>query len=367
MNAATAAIRRPGLFAALALIALLPQPLPADEKDDRIRQLETQLAQKDARIQQLELQAKTDKGRINALEEQVAVGTPAPETAEVLPEGTYPWTENMRRLPVGVLFPRSATIPEGRFYARFSHISQNQTFAKGGRGDPFDDLLGLESGVKVALMLGYGILDNWDVTVQRTNGRDYTRNSVNFEQGSFDLWDVMTKVKLLDEQKQWLDLAVAGGTTIFWQDNDSMEFSGNAALLLEKSLWRFRLGSGFLYSSLSDFNMTRSTQPGTALDKTYVRDPTAPHSDSRTLAVPASLSLALTDRSQLFGEMAFPVDGYRTGNGPSEAFGYRYNTHSHAFSVFLCNTSNDSFNSTATGGYKQGNLDVFGFDISVFF
>jgi hypothetical protein len=85
------------------------------------------------------------------------------------------------------------------------------------------------------------------------------------------------------------------------------------------------------------------------------------------MAIPVSLSFALTKSQQLFGEAAFPVDGYDTGKGPSMAAGWRYNTHTHAYSIFLSNTANGSFNSTFTGGYTRDKLDLFGFDISIFF
>jgi hypothetical protein len=232
---------------------------------------------------------------------------------------------------------------------------------------PFNDLMGLESGVKVGILFGYGISKGWDVTVQRVNGRDYF--GTDGQDHSYDLWDVMTKVKLLDEDKEFVDVAVDVGTTVFWQDDGNMTFSGNAALLVEKSLWRFRMQSGVLYASKSDFDRTYSSQSGIAPDKYYTREDT--FGDARpqmdTLAIPVGLSLALTQKTQLFGEMVFPVDGYHTGNGPSAAAGLRVNTHSHAFSLFFCNTSNGNFNSTMTGGYRRDALDVFGFDISIFF
>ncbi|NOU36457.1 MAG: hypothetical protein HOO88_06775 [Kiritimatiellaceae bacterium] len=355
----------------------------AAEQSRRIAELEGQLktastapmvAADTAQIQQ---ELKTSKSRINELEEQLFVatdgkGVKGKEVAEVLPEGTYEWTENMRRTPVGVLFPKTATIPKGDIYARFAHTSQNQTFAKGGSGDPFNDLLGLESGVKVGILFGYGITKNWDVMMQRVNGRQhYTKDPVTFEQGSYDLWDFMTKVKLLDENKQGVDASLSVGTTAFWQDDGKAKYAGNGALLFEKSFWRFRAGSGLLYTSLSTFEGANSLQDGKALNKRYPGEVSDPFSNvegsSHTMAIPVSLSFALTKSQQLFGEMAFPVSGYDTGNGPSMAAGWRYNTHTHAYSIYLSNTANGSFNSTFTGGYKNNQLDLFGFDISIFF
>jgi len=296
-------------------------------------------------------------------------GVKGQEVAEVLPEGTYAWTENMKRMPIGVLFPKTTTIPKGDVYARFSHIGQNQTFSSGSGHNPFDDLLGMESSVKVGLLFGYGITKDWDVMVQRVNGRSYTKNFAATETGSYDLWDVMSKYKFLDENKQGVDASLSLGTTIFWQDDDHMEFAGNGALLFEKSIWRFRAGSGLLFTSLSTFESANSNK-GSAPSKNYPNEfwgPGNPGEPDHTMAIPVSLSFALTKSQQLFGEMAIPVSGYSTGGGPSMAAGWRYNTHTHAYSIYLSNTAGGSFNSSFTGGYKDNQLDLFGFDISIFF
>ena len=363
----------------------------ASEQNRRIAQLEEQLknantapavaaAQPGVDPAQLQQELKSSKVRINELEEQLFVatdgkGVKGQEVAEVLPEGTYEWTENMKRMPIGVLFPKTTTIPKGDVYARFSHTSQNQTFSSGeksgGRGDPFNDLLGLESGVKVGILFGYGIATNWDIMVERSNGRDYEplhRAPTDTKNYTFDLWDVMTKYKFLDENKQGVDASLSLGGTYFWQNYGSGLWAGNAALLTEKSFWRFRAGSGLLYTSLSTYESARSNT-GKDTTKTYPNENAfgAPRPDDYTMAIPVSLSFALTKTQQLFTEMAFPVSGYDTGYGPSMAAGWRYNTHTHAYSIYLCNTANGSYNSTFTGGYKENQLDLFGFDISIFF
>lgn len=330
----------------------------------------------DGDVARLTQELKSSKSKISELEEQIFVitdgkGVKGKEEAEVVPEGTYAWTENMRRQPIGVLFPKTATVPGGDFYARFSHISQNQTFANGGKGDAFHDLLGLESGVKVGILFGYGITDDWDVTLQRTNGRDYVKNGVNFEEGSYDLWDLMTKYQLLHEDKYYVDLSVAGGVTYFCQEDWSGMTAGNGALLLEKSFWRFRVGSGLLYTSQSTYEAARSSQKDNAPDKPYPRAYRGVWDkveENYTVAVPLSLSFAITGRHQLFSEFAVPVSGYHTDNDwPSMAAGWRYNTPTHAYSIFFSNTANGSFNSNFTGGYMAERLDLFGFEISIFF
>jgi hypothetical protein len=211
-------------------------------------------------------------------------------------------------------------------------------------------------------------MENWDVTVQRVNGRSYTRDTG--EQGSFDLWDVMTKYKFLDENKHWIDASVSLGGTYFWQDEDVGRLAGNFALMAEKSIWRFRAGSGLLYTSLSTYESTYGTPTGNEPSKNYPNEIYGsgdPRDPSYTVAIPVSLSFALSKNHQLFTEAAFPMAGYHTEGGPSITSGLSYNTPTHVYRIYLSNTANGSFNSSFTGGYKDERLDIFGFDISIFF
>ena len=322
-------------------------------------------------IAELQEELKNARRQINDLEEELFIATDGAqleeeEEAAQVAEGTDPWTQSIRRIPIGILFPTTSTIEKGSFYGRFSHVSQQQLFTADG-DHAFHDFLGLDDGVKIGIMFGYGITDNWDVTVQRTNGRDYFGGD--YKTHSFDLWDFMTKVKLLDEQEQFVDLSLTGGATFFWEDDNSGEWAGNAAILVEKSILGFRVGTGLLYSSLSTWEPTGSTQVGGDSPKLYPKEQPwkVPRPAEHTTAIPLSVSVALTKKLYGFGELAFPVDGYETGRGPSAAAGLRYVSPSHAYSLFLCNTSNNGFNSTFTGGYKEDRLDVFGFDISIFF
>jgi hypothetical protein len=366
--------------------ALLKAQEQSAQQSRRIAELETQLggakagpggAQPTPTVDVAKLQEEltASKSRISTLEEELFVatdgkGAKGKEVVEDIPEGTYAWTENLRRSPVGMLSPKTATIPKGDFYARFSHVSQNQQFTSTHGGNAFDDLLGLESGVKVGILFGYGITKNWDVTVQRTNGRDYTKDPDTFESGSFDLWDVMTKYKFLDENEQFIDASVSAGFTYFWQDEQFGEFAGNFALMAEKSIWRFRLGSGLLYTSLSTYESAFSSQSGNEPTKNYPNEYYGagdPNDPDYTVAIPVNVSFALTKSHQLFVESAFPVAGYHTGGGASVTAGWSYNTPTHVYRLYLSNTPNASFNSVFTGGYKDERLDIVGFDISIFF
>ena len=350
--------------------------------------------EKDQKISQLQEELKAAKSKIGELEEELFIVTGGEElgddeeSASDLLDDAYPWTESMRRLPIGVLFPKTATIPEGKWFARFSHVAQNQTFSNNERaqGDPGDELFGLEDSIKIGILFGYGITKNWDVMVQRQNGRDFQKYvgekeifpgfwAPDYENKSYDLYDVMTKYKFLNEDDHGIDAALSVGTTIFWEDDDHKEFAGNAALLVEKSFWRFRVGTGLLYTSLSTYDGATSERgdhdPGhDARGKLYKNEggPGLDRPPEHTTAIPVSLSVALNANHQLFGEMAYPIDGYETDKGPSMTAGWRYSTASHAYSIYLSNTANSSFNSAFTGGsFQENQLDLFGFDIAIFF
>ena len=379
------------LLASLFVLPATAEEAPAAsgvQLEAELQKSNKELAAAQEKIAQLKTKLKASKLQANELEEQLFVvtdgkGMDDEEVAEVLPEGIYAWTENMRRMPVGVLFPKTATVPEGGVFGRISHISRNQTFSSNEAGDPADTMFGLEDGIKIGLLVGYGITKNLDVMIQRQNGRQFTRKVG--DNPTYDLWDVMTKYKFMDEDKLWVDAALSLGTTMFLESNDETEFAGNAALLVEKSFaikindttWGFRVGSGLLYTSLSTYESAGSAKAGAAPNKKYINEAIYPwEADQKrparhTTAIPVSLSLALNTKHQLFGEAAFPIDGYETGNGrngPSLTAGWRYNTPSHAYNIYLSNTANISFNSAFTGGYHRNDkLDLVGFDISIFF
>lgn len=340
-----------------------------------------QVEEADVRVAQLEQELKAAKVQINDLEEQLYFATDGEshedELVEELEEGAYPWTYYMRRLPVGVIMPHTGTVPKGEFFGRFSHIAREQSFTADG-ADWWADMLGLENQVKIGIMFGYGLTDKWDITFQRTNGREVeSRSNPNDDEStSYDLWDVLTKYRVLDEFEQGVDLAVLLGATYFWthdygefSSNDEGDIAFNAAILIEKSLWRFRFGTGLMYSSLSDYQDVEEAAIDTAPDKIHPdQDPEGePRPNWHTLAVPVSAAFSVFDKTSIFGEMAFPVGGYDTDFGPSAAAGVRINTATHSYSMFFSNTPNNSYNSTFTGGYAKERLDLFGFDITIFF
>lgn len=365
------------VLALAALLGLVPSVwLEADERDEELAKLRQELQQTQQKLEKA-------RDRVQELEEQVAAmgGTPG-ETGDVpdpmagQEEGLQPWTYNMRRSPMHVLFPGAATIPKHDFYGRFTHVSResmNNKMGSGQQTEPFHNLLGLEDNVRIGMLLGYGLTDRWDVWVQRTNGRTMLKDWSG-DSASFDYWDVMTKYHLLDEYEQGVDLSVYGGITYMMEDNEAGNTSVNAGLTVERSFLsdRVRLSTGVLYASLSAYEETTVSDPDNdvAMTKQMPGELPSPYlssGDDYTLSIPVGLSLALTNHWQLFTEGIFPVAGYDTGKGPTLAFGGRYVTNTHEFALFFMNSANNSFNSLLTGGYRRDRIDQFGFSISIYY
>jgi hypothetical protein len=365
----------------LAVAALLgaagpPARLCADERDEELAKLRQELQQTREKLE-------SARDRVEVLEEQVAAlgGKPdeAGDVADPLAgeEGELqPWSYNMRRSPMHVLFPGTATIPKHDVYGRFLHVSRESVNNKTGSGEqtePFHSLLALEDNVRIGILFGYGITDRWDAWIQRTNGRtmlkDWSGDST-----SFDYWDVMTKFRLLAEEEHGVDLAVYGGITYMMEDDESGDTSANAGMTVERSFFkdRLRLSTGLLYASLSAYERTMVSDQSDDVAMTKhmpgeVSTPFLAEGDDYTLAVPFGVSLALSRGWQAFAEGICPVAGYDTGKGPTLALGTRYVTNTHEFALYFANSGNNSFNSVLSGGYRYDRVDQFGFSISIFY
>ena len=354
----------------------------AETKDEIIARLQAELKAKDEIIAKKNAKLKITNSELNDLKEEVELADIENSEEELdFDEGAHPWSTNMKRLPHTVLAPTATTVTEGDFYGRFVHNAQQ---SMNNPNDAFHDMFGLENDVKVGIMVGYGITDRWDVTLQRTNGRESYINKAsvlpNIEEESYDLWEIMTKYRLLDEDKDGFDLSVTGGTTYFWgRDSGNDEYSLNLGVLVAKSFFddRLRIGGGALYASLSDFETFVSDSNSENRDKTqnkkfknefdFQNEDFQSYGPDHTLALPLNFAYALNKNNQLFLDSVLPIDGYETDNGAALALGYRYNTSTHVYSVYLSNTPNNSYNSTITGGAIEKKLNIFGFSVSIFF
>ena len=350
----------------------------AETKDELIKRLQAELKAKDEVIADKSAKLKAANSELNDLKEEVELADIETSEEELdFDEGEHPWSTNMKRAPHTVLAPTATTVAKGDFYGRFVHNAQQ---SMNNANDAFHDMFGLENDVKVGIMVGYGLTDRWDITLQRTNGREnYVDKDFEFN-NSYDLWEVMTKYRLLDEAEHGFDLSVTGGTTYFWgRDSGHDEFSLNLGVLVAKSFFedRLRVGSGALYASLSDFETFVSDSSSENRDKTpnkqfkdefdFNNDDFQSYGPDHTLAIPLNFTVALNKNNQLFLDSMLPIDGYDTDNGAGLALGYRYNTSTHVYNIYLSNTPNNSYNSAITGGAIENKLNLFGFSVSIFF
>lgn len=284
-----------------------------------------------------------------------------------------PWTENQRRSVENTLLPAASTVTPGTFHYRILHVAREAWYE-----DTTTNLMGLDDSVKIGFLLGYGIAKNFDVNVQRTNGRTLQLNTVG-KPVNMDYWDVLFKYKWCDQNDSHLDYGglfdaalVLGGTELL-RNHGGSDFSLDAQVVVERNFFndRLRLGIGVAYAGLSVYESVSHLGPSLKLlpDEYAALTPAAklsagdaPHNG--TVAIPISVKVAVSERWQLFGEAVFPKVGYRTGYGPAAVAGFRYNTHTHEYSFYVSNTANVSFNGVVSGGADHvTNLPFFGFSI----
>jgi Membrane bound beta barrel domain (DUF5777)/Putative Ig domain len=275
----------------------------------------------------------------------------------------------------------AAVIPRGDWYYRIVHTGTAHYY-----DDWRTDFIGLDDGVKIGMLLGYGLAENWDIFLQRTNGYDLQIDTDLEESTRFDYYDVMTKYKLLDQfdgaldYGGLLDMAVTGGVTVMQRNQGISQISYNVGVLAERNFFhdRLRLGTGLMYSSISAYEGGEELGPSSKLfsdEYDYLvadaaktgGDPPSKRDPASTSAVPIVVVLAVSTGWQLYGEAIFPISGYETNEGPSMIAGARYNTNTHQYSIYFTNTGNVAVNSVITGGMSSRNLPLFGFYITSFF
>lgn len=288
------------------------------------------------------------------------------------------WNHSLWQSTNHMLFPSSVTANRGRLYGRIIHVSKDtfdlEANGDGTKSEPFHNLLGLDSNVRIGSTFGFGLTDDLELSLQRTNGRLIFATPLG---RTFDYYDIMTKYRWLDEIEDGLGLATLAGVTWMLEDNENGNVSVNLGAVADHAFFNQRLyaGTGLLYTSLSDFEGTASSEADSAATKRHPKEPDtlfAARSDGadHTLSVPTTLRLAMTDEIALYGEAITPIGGFQTGEGPTLLLGGRmvkkhFGRFVVEYNAFVTNSSNTSFNSVLTGGYKQGKLDIFGFNITV--
>lgn len=284
----------------------------------------------------------------------------------------YDWTEMQRRTVINCLLPAAATLGDGKWYYRVSHVAAETYYH-----DWKTNLAGLDDSVKIGLMVAYGLGERVDLYVQRVNGYGLSLAPASpTEPSKFDYYDVLAKWRFADQAAGDIaDIAVIGGVTYMWRNTGSSDMSLDAALIAERNFLadRLRLGIGIAHAGLSTYEATQRLGPDSKIlpvEYDYLSSQGAQperEDPASTTAIPVTCKVALTRRWALLGEAVFPVAGYDSGAGPALAAGFRLNTSTHEFSFYLANTANVAFNSVLTGGNSENNLNLFAFSISAFF
>ena len=151
----------------------------------------------------------------------------------------------------------------------------------------------------------------------------------------FEPWDTYEfdgRYQFLNEEKHWIDCAVMGGATWFYQTTgqDASGFYG--AALAGRSFWdQCYLSSGILFHTKSTY-MTK-----TVAEK------------SASVAVPVSVIVPTPIGLNLLAESFIPLSGYYSAGKPSWTAGLKYATYHHTFSLLFSTTQYTSFDGAVTG------------------
>jgi hypothetical protein len=201
---------------------------------------------------------------------------------------------------------------------------------------PFRDGLGFDNGsLKIGLGLRYSPFKNLDAGLRRVNnGMD-----------PFDTYEIDARYCFAEESRRYFDAAIRAGTTLFYQDTSGFASGYFASLAAGRSVGdRVYAATGILYHS----NSTYFTK--TVSDKDW------------TLCLPFSLSIRVHKGFSLLAEVFAPLTGYSAGK-PAYAYGFKYATWRHSFSVLLTNTQYTTMDGVVSGSGRL-NQPVLGFMIT---
>lgn len=300
-----------------------------------------------------------------------------PDPSLVQNQEKQPWTDTMRRTTRNEFLPSAMTLPEGTWYFRVTHVAQIPYYE-----EPLTNLVGLDSFVKIGLLVSYAPTSHLDLSLERVNGTTLQIDTDQDRATEYDSWELTAKYQFMDRFGSrpfidgWLDASVYGGMTAMLQNRHTSdsETSFNFGLAIERDLFndRLRLGTGVVASSRSMFEaaqfgaLAKMTEGEYKYLQSQGQAPIMAY-ERGTVAVPVTAKVAITKNVQVLGEAVFPIEGWETGEGPSLLGGLRYSGRTHEYTIFFSNTCNTLINSSITGGSSKQNLGLFGFAISVFF
>jgi hypothetical protein len=227
-----------------------------------------------------------------------------------------------------LMFPRP--VPEHSVLFTVEHRGRSPAFKY-----PMRDGLGYDNGsLKIGLGLRYSPLSKFDVGVRRVNnGLD-----------QFDTYEFDGRVILLDEQRRNIDAALGAGVSLFYQDKDGIASGYFTTILIGRSIGeRVYVSAGALYHSNSTFS-TKTTDDINA-----------------SLCIPVSISARIISGFSIINEWFLPEYGF-SGGTPAWAFGFKYATWKHSFSLLLTNTQYTTMDGVVCGSDRLNN-PVLGFMI----
>ncbi len=205
--------------------------------------------------------------------------------------------------------------------------------------DSFHDFLGFDAGnLKIGLGLRYGIIDDLEVGVLRSNGT--------FPRHRSDTYDFDGKYRVLNQDRHYIDGAVRGGITWLSTEEDDDTAGFFLQLLANRVISeRLRLGSGLLYHSDS------------------YNDDKLETDDDYSVAIPLLVEVRLTRRLAVNGELVPNVAGYGEDH-PAFAMSLKIITHRHSFAVVFSNNQHFTPDGIATNTNRNLDDMIMGFTIT---
>lgn len=286
----------------------------------------------------------------------------------------HDWTDNQRRVIQHWFLPGAATLPEGDWYYRISHVAR-----QGYDVDARTNLLGLDDSVRIGIMLAWSPVKATTVSLQRINGRDLAVASEPGKTVSYDTWEMLGKWQVMDQRGVRgsitgpCDLTLILGSSWMLRNHGSGDTSLDLGVIAERDLFadRLRLGVGLVRAGLSAYDNALGAGPSSKLfpdEQAYLASQNVAVGDQprATVSVPVTVRVALSQHWFLLGEAVTPIAGYRTGHGPALAGGFAFDTNTHEFSFIFTNTANAAFNSVITGGAQRMALPLFAFSIAAY-
>lgn len=202
---------------------------------------------------------------------------------------------------------------------------------------PFRDFLGFDNGgLKIGLGFRWSPMEHLDVGVRRFNN-------------VYEPWDTYeydVRYQFLRERERFIDAAVVGGLSWFYQDVRPDASGGYVSALAGRSFGdRCYLTTGLILHTSSSYR----TKTDTAA--------------SASVAVPVSIILSTPSGLSVVAETFWPLPAYYRAGKPSWTAGLKFASYHHTFSFLLSSSPYSSFDGAVTGSDRT-DKPVAGFMIT---